>query len=75
MTASVALLGLLTVMVVLAAPSDARQRPAEAPLQIPNPHYAPISESIVVDPPVPLLGGVYRASASWPRLRCHASRL
>jgi hypothetical protein len=45
-------IGLLTAIVLLAAACDAQQRPAEAPLQIPNPHYVTISESIVVDAPV-----------------------
>ncbi len=45
-------IGLLTAIVLFAAACDAQQRPAEAPLQIPNPHYVTISESIVVDAPV-----------------------
>src|SRR6266851_1843340 len=43
---------LLTTIVLLTAGSNAQQVPAEAPLQIPNPHYATMTESIVVDAPV-----------------------
>jgi hypothetical protein len=43
---------LLVVAVSLAAARDAQQHLAEAPLQIPNPHYVTINESIVVDAPV-----------------------
>jgi hypothetical protein len=46
---SVRSIGLLTAIVLLAVSGDAQQRPAEAPLQILNPHYATVSESIVVD--------------------------
>jgi hypothetical protein len=45
-------ISLLAAAVSLAATCDAQQGPTEAPLQIPNPHYAAISESIVVDAPV-----------------------
>ena len=48
--------GLVTAIVLLAAACDAQQRPAEAPLQIPNPHYVTIDESIVVDAPVDKFG-------------------
>ena len=43
---------LLAVAVSLAATCDAQQTPADTPLQIPNPHYVTINESIVVDAPV-----------------------
>lgn len=43
--------GPLTALVLLAAACAAQQRPAEAPLQVPNPHYVTINESIVVDAP------------------------
>jgi hypothetical protein len=43
---------LLTALVLLAAACNAQQRPAEAHLQIPNPHYLTIDESIVVHAPV-----------------------
>ncbi|MFC5865347.1 SRPBCC family protein [Acidicapsa dinghuensis] len=43
---------LLRTIVFLAAAQGVQQGPAEAPLQIPNPHYATIEESIVVDAPV-----------------------
>jgi len=46
-------IGRLTAIVLLAATCDAQQRPVEAPLQILNPHYVTISESIVVDAPFP----------------------
>jgi len=42
----------LTGVVLLAAACYAQRRAAEAPLQIPNPHYVTINESIVVDAPV-----------------------
>jgi hypothetical protein len=45
-------MGLLTALVLLAAACEAQQRPVEAPLQIPNPLYVTINESIVVDAPV-----------------------
>jgi hypothetical protein len=45
-------IGLITAIVLLAAACDAQQSPAEAPLQIPNPHYVTINESIVVAAPV-----------------------
>jgi len=45
-------MGLLTAHVLLAAACNAQQHPVEAPLQIPNPHYVMIDESIVVDAPV-----------------------
>jgi hypothetical protein len=45
-------IGLLTAAVLLGAAWGAQQGPAQAPLQIPNPHYATINESIVVDAPV-----------------------
>jgi Polyketide cyclase / dehydrase and lipid transport len=45
-------IGLLTTIVFLTAAQGAQQGPAEAPLQIPNPHYATMTESIVVDAPV-----------------------
>lgn len=51
-TMKLRLVGLLTALVILAAACKAQQRPAEAPLQIPNPHYATMSESIIVDAPV-----------------------
>jgi hypothetical protein len=47
---------LLTALVLLAAACNAQQRPAEAPLQIPNPHYVTIDESIVVHAPVDKVG-------------------
>jgi hypothetical protein len=43
---------LLWAIVFLTGACDAQQRPAEAPLQIPNPHYATMTESVVVDAPV-----------------------
>ena len=45
-------IGLITAIVLIAAACIAQQSPADAPLQIPNPHYVPINESIVVDAPV-----------------------
>src|SRR5277367_5760657 len=48
-TMKVLQIGLLGTMVFLADAYGAQQRPAEAPLQIPNPHYATMSESIVVN--------------------------
>ena len=42
-------IGLLRTIVFLAGAYGAQQRPAEAPLQIPNPHYVTLSESIDVD--------------------------
>ena len=45
-------IGLLIVVVLYAAAGHAQQRPAEAPLQIPNPHYVVIKESIDVNAPV-----------------------
>jgi hypothetical protein len=45
-------IGLLTASVLLAAACTAQRPPAESPLQIPNPHYATISESVVVNAPV-----------------------
>ena len=45
-------IGLLTEIVFFVALRDEQQRPAETPLQIPNPHYVTIDESIVVDAPV-----------------------
>ncbi len=44
--------GVLGTIVFLAAAYGAQQGPAEAPLQIPNPHYIVVTESIVVDVPV-----------------------
>ncbi len=43
---------LLAVVVSLAAACDAQQTPADTPLQIPNPHYVTLNESILVDAPV-----------------------
>ncbi len=43
---------LLTVIILLVAPCRAQQLPAESPLQIPNPRYATVEESIVIDAPV-----------------------
>src|SRR5579862_7973511 len=43
---------LLAVAVSLGAVCDAQQTPADTPLQIPNPHYVKLSESILVDVPV-----------------------
>ncbi len=45
-------IGLLRAFVLLAGAHGAQQGSAEAPLQIPNPHYVTITESIVVDAPV-----------------------
>ena len=45
-------IGLLIVVVLYAAAGHVQQRPAEVPLQIPNPHYVAINESIDVDAPV-----------------------
>jgi hypothetical protein len=45
-------IGLLTAIVFLVAACAAQQPQAEAPLQIPNPHYVTINESIDVDAPV-----------------------
>ena len=52
--AGIALLGLvgLTCAASRQAGQDTQQRAAEAPLQIPNPHYVTVNESIVVDAPV-----------------------
>jgi hypothetical protein len=52
--AGIALLGLvgLTCAASSQAGQDTQQRAAEAPLQIPNPHYVTVNESIVVDAPV-----------------------
>ncbi len=44
--------GLLAAIMFLAAASEAQQRPAEIPLQVPNPQYAAIDESIIVNAPV-----------------------
>jgi Polyketide cyclase / dehydrase and lipid transport len=44
-------IGLLTAAVLYAAAGYAQQRPAEAPLQIPNPHYVVIEESIDANAP------------------------
>lgn len=44
--------GLLTALALLAVVCGAQQRATEAPLQIPNPHYVTISESIIVETPV-----------------------
>ena len=52
-------IGLLTAALFLAAAWGAQQGPAGAPLQIPNPHYATINESIFVDAPV---------DEVWPRV-------
>jgi Polyketide cyclase / dehydrase and lipid transport len=43
---------LLAVAVSLAAACDAQQTPADTPLQIPNPHYVTLNESVLVDAPV-----------------------
>lgn len=45
-------MSLLTALVLLAAACDAQQPQADVPLQIPNPHYVTLDESIVVDAPV-----------------------
>ena len=45
-------IGLLATIVFLTAACKAQQPAAEAPLQIPNPHYVVVTESIVVDAPV-----------------------
>jgi hypothetical protein len=42
-------IGLLIALVLFAAGGYAQQRPAEVPLQVPDPDYAMISESIVVN--------------------------
>lgn len=44
--------GLLTALVLLVAVCQAQQRPAEVPLQVPNPHYVTMSESIEIHAPV-----------------------
>lgn len=44
--------GLLATSVVFAVDCSAQRGPAEAPLQIPNPHYVAVTESIEVDAPV-----------------------
>lgn len=51
-TMRVRCIGLLSTLVLTVAACAAQHRPAEAPLQIPNPHYATIDESIVVNAPV-----------------------
>ena len=43
---------LLWTIALLATVCDAQQGPVEIPLQIPNPHYVTVNESIVVDVPV-----------------------
>ena len=45
-------MGVVTAFVLLTAACEAQQRPADTPLQIPNPHYVTLNESIVVDAPV-----------------------
>src|SRR5271163_445417 len=45
-------IGLLRTIVFLAGAHGGQQGPADVPLQIPNPHYATMTESIVVDAPV-----------------------
>jgi hypothetical protein len=45
-------ISLLAAAVSLAPACDAQQGPAETSLQIPNPHYATVSQSILVDAPV-----------------------
>ena len=45
-------IGLVISIALLAATCGAEQPAAETPLQIPNPHYVVVSESIVVDAPV-----------------------
>ena len=45
-------IGILSTIVLLAAAYAAQQSPGDAPLQIPNPHYATMTESIVIDAPV-----------------------
>ena len=45
-------ISLLAAAASLAAACDAQQKPAEVPLQVPNPDYTMISESIVVNAPV-----------------------
>jgi hypothetical protein len=47
---------LLTAVVLLAAGCAAQPGPAEAPPQIPNPHYVTVNESILVDAPVTRFG-------------------
>jgi hypothetical protein len=45
-------MGLLATSVLIAAACTAQRGPAEASLQIPNPHYVTVTESIEVDAPV-----------------------
>lgn len=45
-------IGLAISIALLAAACGAEQPVAETPLQIPNPHYVVVTESIVVDAPV-----------------------
>lgn len=45
-------IGPLIALALLVAACDAQLRPAEAPLQIPNPHYVTVDESIVIDAPL-----------------------
>jgi hypothetical protein len=45
-------ISLLAAAVSLSAACNAQQGPAETSLQIPNPHYATVSQSILVDAPV-----------------------
>jgi hypothetical protein len=45
-------IGMLTTIVLLTAAYGAQQIPGDAPLQIPSPHYATMTESIVIDAPV-----------------------
>ena len=49
---SILRIGLLGTIVFLAAACTAQQGPAAAPLQIPNPHYVTLNESIVIGAPV-----------------------
>jgi hypothetical protein len=44
--------GVLSAFVLLAASRGVQQRAAEIPLQIPNPHYVVVTDSVVVDAPV-----------------------
>jgi hypothetical protein len=76
-------MGLLIAIVFLAAACDAEQGPAETSLQIPNPHYATINESIVVNAPVEKVwsrvGGFcditeWMNSPEWGRLQVSAGR-